>query len=407
MTKEICKYPYNGVIDKETKIFFSDQICRQIVKIRYKNGQIVCTIRDKITCKNKEIILSAAIIFGVLSGMPTKVGSMGIPTLLQFASVPEINRPATQHVPQYAPTIDTRVDKIIMIANNNKMIPLIYINGHYSYINQQLLKKLRAGDLTLNLTIIVISAVVCIMWQSLGVAGFVILRDLSKLNAPTVDTNFGSNPTTLSRPGTGSTLEITRPTAMPHQEFTDLTKEERRQLPHHYDKIIDIEGHPLLQVRFWQSRFKVVDHGALHGLPYSVTNNGGTKTEKSDDNALAMMKSIEDMPDRPKAIWFDQDDVTYQRGTDREFPAVYILDDDTKVVAVFNKETGNFVTTCQLKEKEEIELKETHNFGGGEGWFSGKVNNLPPKNITPINSFENDVLVITPVDDSQIDNSNN
>jgi hypothetical protein len=49
-----------------------------------------------------------------------------------------------------------RVDKIIMITNNNKMIPLIYINGHYSYINQQLLKKLRAGDLTTNITIIVI-----------------------------------------------------------------------------------------------------------------------------------------------------------------------------------------------------------------------------------------------------------
>jgi hypothetical protein len=120
-----------------------------------------------------------------------------------------------------------------------------------------------------------------------------------------------------------------------------------------------------------------------------------------------MMQSIADMPYRPNAIWFDQEDVTYQGGTDREFPAVHIFDDDTKVVAVFNKQTGNFVTTCQLTEKQESELKATHNFGGGEGWFSGKVNNLPPKGITPINSFENDVMGITPVDDSQIDNSNN
>jgi hypothetical protein len=51
--------------------------------------------------------------------------------------------------------------------NNNKMIPLIYINGHYSYINQQFLKKLRAGDLTANITIIVIGVVVCTMCQSL------------------------------------------------------------------------------------------------------------------------------------------------------------------------------------------------------------------------------------------------
>lgn len=72
-----------------------------------------------------------------------------------------------------------------------------------------------------------------------------------------------------------------------------------------------------------------------------------------------------------------------------------------------NKQTGNFVTTCQLTEREVTELKATHNFGGKEGWFSGKVNNLPPKGITPINRFENDVMGITPVNDSQIDNSNN
>ena len=194
---------------------------------------------------------------------------------------------------------------------------------------------------------------------------------------------------------------------MPHSEFIGLTKEERRQVAHPYDKIIHVEGHPRLRVGFWQSRYKVADHGALHGLPYIIKEDGSTRTEKSDDTALAMMQSIEGMPHRSKVIWFDQDDVTYQGGTDREFPAVYIFDDDTKIAAVFNKQTGNFVTTCQLNKEEEIELKTTHNFGGGEGWFSGKVNNLPPKDITPINSFENDIMGITPVDDSQIDNSNN
>lgn len=64
MTKEIYKYPYNRVIGEETKIFLSDQICRQIVKISYKNGQIFCTIRDKTTCKNKEIELKATHNFG-------------------------------------------------------------------------------------------------------------------------------------------------------------------------------------------------------------------------------------------------------------------------------------------------------------------------------------------------------
>lgn len=130
------------------------------------------------------------------------------------------------------------------------------------------------------------------------------------MNAPTVDPGFGLNPT-YAQPSSctipESALEITRPTAMPHQEFVGLTKEERRQVPYPYDKIIDVEGCPRLRVGFWQSRYKVPDHGAVHGLPYTVKENGMTQTAKSDDTALAMMQSIQDMPHRPNAIWFDQD----------------------------------------------------------------------------------------------------
>jgi hypothetical protein len=87
------------------------------------------------------------------------------------------------------------------------------------------------------------------MCQSLNMDAFTILTELDRLNEPTVDPRL--NPTTPSHPGTGSTLQITRPTAMPHQEFTDLTKEEKRQLPHHHDKIIKVEGRPRLRVGFW------------------------------------------------------------------------------------------------------------------------------------------------------------
>lgn len=336
-----------------------------------------------------------------------------------------------------APTVNPRLDKIVMMANNqnNYMIPLIYINGHYSYINEQLLKKLRAGDLSANLTVVVIGVVIYIMCQLSGVDAFAIFDQIGKLNAPRVDPGSGLNPTYAppsSRTVPGSALKITRPSAIPHQEFVGLSKEQRRQVPHSYDKIIHVEGHPRLRVGFWQCKHKVAEHGAVHGLPYSVKNNGGTKTEKSDDNALAMMQSIEDMPHRPNAMWFDQDDVTYQGGTDREFPAVHIFDDDTKVIAVFNKQTGNFVTTCQLNPKEVTELKATHNFVSEKGWVSGQVKNLPPEQtakntfesdvtgMTPINensspntgftptsSFESDVMGITPIDDSQINNSNN
>ena len=69
MTKEIYKYPYNARTEDEIKVFLSDKICEQVVKVNYKNGQIFCTIKDRITSKKKEIMLSAAVIFGATGGV--------------------------------------------------------------------------------------------------------------------------------------------------------------------------------------------------------------------------------------------------------------------------------------------------------------------------------------------------
>jgi len=187
---------------------------------------------------------------------------------------------------------------------------------------------------------------------------------------------------------------------MPHQNFVDLTKEEKRQLPDSNDIKLNYEGHPDLTVGYWQSEFKVSDHGAVHGLEYTLKKNGGTKTEKTEDKTLKFMRSIADMPNRKDVRWFD--DGTYQDGTDRKFPAVHIYDLDNQVIAVFNKDRGNFVTTCQLDRDEHNELLETGNFGGGASWVSGQIKNLPP--VTPVNNFENDVMGITPIDNSQVDN---
>ena len=97
---------------------------------------------------------------------------------------------------------------------------------------------------------------------------------------------------------------------------------------------------------------------------------------------------------------------------------------------MFKKSTGKFVTTCQLKLKEHPDLLKTGNFGGQEGWFSGRTRNLPPQQtavntfesdvtgmtpinsmnensspgLTPTTSFENDVMGISPIDKSQLDN---
>ena len=93
-----------------------------------------------------------------------------------------------------------------------------------------------------------------------------------------------------------------------------------------------------MEVGFWQSKFKVGDHGAVH----TVKANCGTKTEKPEDNALKMMRSIVDMPNQDNVEWFENG--PYQGGTDRKFEAIHIYDLDKKVIAVFKKSTGKFVT---------------------------------------------------------------
>jgi hypothetical protein len=54
MTKEISKYPYNGVIGEETKIF-TDQICRQIVEISYKMVQYFVLLEIKSPVRTKKL----------------------------------------------------------------------------------------------------------------------------------------------------------------------------------------------------------------------------------------------------------------------------------------------------------------------------------------------------------------
>ena len=155
---------------------------------------------------------------------------------------------------------------------------------------------------------------------------------------------------------TSASLQMNRPSAMPHQEYTLLTKEQQRNLPHSKDRFINVEGHPQLVLRYGQVGFKTPDHGKVHDLP--VNKNG--KTLKTEENIDALMDSLESMPNRTNIQWFDNG--MYQGGTERGYPAVHIYDEDKRVIAVFKKSTGQFTTTCRLTLKEERFLLKTGNF---------------------------------------------
>ena len=157
-------------------------------------------------------------------------------------------------------------------------------------------------------------------------------------------------------------LQMERPSGMPHQEFASLTNEQKRNLPHPKDRFINVKGHQDLVIRRGQGQFKVKDHGEIHDLPYTVKSNGRLSCERSEENIDQFMQSIASMPNRKNIQWFDKG--TYQGGTKHGYPAVHIYDKGKQVIAVFKKSTGQFVTTCRLTPAEEQELFKTGNFGG-------------------------------------------
>lgn len=112
--------------EDDLKVFLSDIICEQVVKVNYKNGQIFIIIKDRINFKKKKIILSAAIIFGGLFLIPEDAKSIGVPARL--FSTPEINRPAREHFYPYTRTVVERVDKVKFILPREKVALLMFLD---------------------------------------------------------------------------------------------------------------------------------------------------------------------------------------------------------------------------------------------------------------------------------------
>ena len=170
-----------------------------------------------------------------------------------------------------------------------------------------------------------------------------------------------------------------RPSAMPHQDFTTLTKEQRRNLPDPRDGIIDVEGHPKLTARYGQVKSKTPDHGDIHGLP---TNENG-KTLKTEQNALALRDSLVKMPEREGIRWFDNGG--YQKGTERGYDSVNLYDKDKRVIAIYKKQENGeylFSTTCEVTGKEEAHLLES----GGNYLTEAVLNNQKALTITDTNN---------------------
>lgn len=148
---------------------------------------------------------------------------------------------------------------------------------------------------------------------------------------------------------------------MPQQEYSGMTKSERRQLPDPIgrDRSINVDDYPRLDLRFNQVKFKTPKHGKDHGLP--VGSNG--KTPKTESNAIALGDSLVDMSNRENIVWYT--DGQYQGGTARGCDCVNLFDPYTNVIAVYEKQPDGshlFLITCTLTDRESDHLKSTNGF---------------------------------------------
>jgi hypothetical protein len=138
--------------------------------------------------------------------------------------------------------------------------------------------------------------------------------------------NVGPSP---SRPPTS--LEMEKPASMPQQQYSGMTKSERRQLPdpRGRDGVSKVEGYPQFDLRFNQVEYKTPKHGPDHGLP----KDSNRKTPKTEANIIALRDSLLDMPNRQDIVWYT--DGHYQGGTPRGFDCVKLFDPDTNLSAVY------------------------------------------------------------------------
>jgi hypothetical protein len=104
----------------------------------------------------------------------------------------------------------------------------------------------------------------------------------------------------------------------------------------------------------------------------------------------------------PNSRWFEEG--SYQGGTSREVESINIYNKKHNRIAVFVRSTGEFLTFCEPTLDQLEDLKQTGNFLGQDqdNWFSSKPKNIIPQqkfvsDFTPVNSFEKDVMGISPI----------
>lgn len=227
-----------------------------------------------------------------------------------------------------------------------------------------------------------------------------IYNGLNLFNGPTSSLN-------LAKSKNDNVIPAIRPSSMPHEEFTRLSKSERKRLSHPCDTIIRYNNKEFI-LPYSQLQDKIQKHGAILGLDYKLTKLGATKILRTHSNILKMRDCLKEFFKQPTIKYIEG---TYQGNTSRSIDAIHFFDKRNDIIVTFEKSSRRFITICQITNKERNDPMINKNFGGSsdKSWFRSEVKNLPPRpnmvfygnnqNLptTPRN-FENEVISKSPND---------
>jgi hypothetical protein len=396
-----------------------------------QNQDVLCLFVKQLPVKSKRTLKklkSYSILIYILSQPLVPCATAGavmlpIPTGIHTLSYKNIEKnTSNKHFyPKIAQINEVKIEKLIL--TNPKKFD---IDFNSDPTMEELILELRGGGVVE--VFVVIIAFVAFM-KFYGADAFLQIqnpmpqnqRGASWGNNPFRYKNVDPYPYRSSSMGPTTSYAIHKPSSMPQTEYSGLTKSERRQLPDPMgrDRAINIDGYPKLELRYNQIYYKTPKHGPDHGLPVGADD----KSPKTEANALALRDSLLEMPNKENIIWYT--DGQYQGGTDRGCDSVNLYDPETGVIAVYPKQPDGsnlFLTTCKLTRKEIDHLESTNgNFVTQkileqQNWVKNDItfvnpiyeNNSMDANSSPgftsINSFESDVMSITPIDNSEFNN---
>nr|AHI51277.1 hypothetical protein [Cylindrotheca closterium] len=362
-------------------VLIVDSTVPRLLKPSKCKRQFIKKLPSKLNRKSKKVIVVITLVSTLWLSNVEATPAMGL-------SIPAA--PVVRIQPSYRHSSEVKTAPTVRPIIINHMIPLIYINGHYSYINEQLLKKLRAGNLSANVTIVAIGVVIYVMCQLSGVDAFTIFDQIGKWNAPQPSPGFGLAPTPTS------TQISVIPTKA--QEFNDMslkfnqpqsqyvmTKREALELiAKTYPGQMEVTANE--RITDWQAS-KHLYHAKGVGVDpemYGITQEqlmeigkpGGLTEYVRKGNKLPSIEHVKAYQEALKNICENS-----QKRTDSKYyykhgvtSATVYYDEDNRVIVSFNQTSGDLITGDRQRENVFNRFMADNTLGGLQ-WIAKWRNN--------------------------------